>query len=79
MPWITENHLWLFTALTALVVILDLWAIMRVRKSVASSNNKLMWMIVIVAVPYLGVLAMVLAGPRHVRQPATPERQGTKY
>lgn len=79
MPWISENHLWLFTALTALVVILDLWAIMRVRKSVAASNNKLMWMIVIVAVPILGVLALVVAGPRHVSQSASPERQGTKY
>lgn len=79
MPWITENHLWLFTLITALVVISDIWAIMRVRKTVTATNDKLMWMIVIVAVPILGVLALLVAGPRHVPRPADPERQGTKY
>ncbi|RRV04186.1 hypothetical protein EGJ27_23220 [Pseudomonas sp. v388] len=79
MPWITEGHLWLFTLLTALVVIADIWAIMRVRKTVTASNDKLMWMIVIVAVPILGVLALVVAGPRHVPRPADPAKQGTKY
>ncbi len=55
MPWISENHLWLFTAITALIVISDIWAVMRVRKSVTESSNKLMWIIVIVAVPILGL------------------------
>lgn len=79
MTWISEGHLWVFTLITALVIISDLWAIMRVRKTVTASNDKLMWMIVIVAVPILGVLALIVAGPRHVPRPAEPEKQGTKY
>ncbi|MBA1231939.1 PLD nuclease N-terminal domain-containing protein [Pseudomonas alliivorans] len=79
MPWISENHLWLFAAITALIVISDIWAVMRVRKSVTESSNKLMWIIVIVAVPILGVLALLIAGPRHVDTPAKPEQQSTKY
>ena len=76
---LTESHLWLFTLITALVVIADIWAIMRVRKTVTASNDKLMWMIVIVAVPILGVLALLIAGPRHVPRSAEPGKQGTKY
>jgi hypothetical protein len=76
---ITESHLWLFTLLTALLVIADIWAIMRVRKTVTASNDKLMWMIVIVAIPVLGLLAFLIAGPRHVPRPAEPGKQGTKY
>ncbi|MEG5266966.1 PLDc N-terminal domain-containing protein [Pseudomonas sp. JDS28PS106] len=76
---LSESDLWLFTLITALVVIADIWAIMRVRKTVTASNDKLMWMIVIVAVPILGVLALLIAGPRHVPRPAEPGKQGTKY
>ncbi|EKG30525.1 hypothetical protein A584_27361 [Pseudomonas syringae pv. theae ICMP 3923] len=79
MGWISENHLWWFALLTALVVLSDIWAVMRVRKSKTESSNKLMWIIVIVAVPVLGVLALVVAGPRHVDTPAKPEQQSTKY
>ncbi|KGS15386.1 MULTISPECIES: PLD nuclease N-terminal domain-containing protein [Pseudomonas syringae group] len=79
MGWISENHLWLFAALTALVVISDIWAVMRIRKSKTESSNKLMWIIVVIAVPVLGVLALVIAGPRLVDTPARPEQQSTKY
>ncbi|KAA8694352.1 MULTISPECIES: PLDc N-terminal domain-containing protein [Pseudomonas] len=79
MGWISENHLWLFAALTALIVISDIWAVMRIRKSKTQSSNKLMWIIVVVAVPIVGVLALLVAGPRHVDTPARPEQQSTKY
>ncbi|MEQ4340436.1 PLDc N-terminal domain-containing protein [Pseudomonas syringae] len=79
MGWISENHLWLFTTLTALIVISDIWAVLRIRKSKTQSSNKLMWIIVVVAVPIVGVLALLIAGPRHVDTPARPEQQSTKY
>ncbi|AVX26328.1 PLDc N-terminal domain-containing protein [Pseudomonas syringae pv. aptata] len=79
MGWISENHLWLFATLTALIVISDIWAVLRIRKSKTQSSNKLMWIIVVVAVPIVGVLALLIAGPRHVDTPARPEQQSTKY
>ncbi|RMQ47418.1 hypothetical protein ALQ04_03880 [Pseudomonas cichorii] len=79
MPWISESGLWLFTALVALIVLADIWAVLRVRKSDTNSSNKLLWIVVIVAVPVIGVLLWVLTGPRHVSRPANPAQEASKY
>ncbi|WNW11908.1 PLD nuclease N-terminal domain-containing protein [Pseudomonas sp. DTU_2021_1001937_2_SI_NGA_ILE_001] len=64
MP-LSELGLWTSTLLVALIILSDLWAVMRVRKSRTSASNKAMWIIGIVAVPIIGVLAWIVAGPRH--------------
>ncbi|GFM53559.1 PLDc N-terminal domain-containing protein [Pseudomonas capsici] len=79
MPWISESGLWLFALLVALIVLADIWAVLRVRKSETSSSNKLLWIVVIVAVPVIGVLLWVLTGPRHVSRPANPAQEASKY
>ena len=69
MP-MSETGLWGVVLLVALIILSDLWAVMRVRSSHTSASNKTMWIIGIVAVPILGVLAWVVAGPRHQSGPA---------
>lgn len=64
MP-LSETGLWTTTMLVALIILADLWAVLRVRKSQTNSSNKAMWIIGIVAVPVVGVLAWIFAGPRH--------------
>ncbi len=46
-----------------LIVIADLWAIYQVLKSTASTVEKLLWILLIVILPILGLLIWYFAGP----------------
>ena len=55
----------IWIVLTAALLLVELWAINKVRKAEGKSSNKLVWMVVIVFVPLIGVVAWALAGPKH--------------
>jgi Phospholipase_D-nuclease N-terminal len=43
---------------------LDIWAIVRLLQSGASTGAKVLWLIVILALPVVGLLIWLLAGPK---------------
>lgn len=50
-----------------LVLIADIWAIVNVFGSSASTGAKVVWIVVILLLPVLGLLIWLLAGPRAAR------------
>jgi hypothetical protein len=50
-----------------LVLIADIWAIVNIIGSSASIGAKLVWTLVILILPLLGLLVWLLAGPRASR------------
>lgn len=64
----------IWIVLAAVLVLIELWAINRVRKAEGKSSNKLVWMVVIVFVPLIGLIAWALAGPKHItHDPHSPQ------
>ena len=64
----------IWIVLTAVLLLIELWAINRVRKAEGKSSNKLLWIVVIVFVPLFGVVAWALAGPKHTEHtPHSPQ------
>ena len=45
----------------------DVWAIINILQSSASSEKKLLWVIVVVLLPLLGLILWYLLGPRNGR------------
>ncbi|EJM22422.1 hypothetical protein PMI22_01594 [Pseudomonas sp. GM21] len=64
----------IWIVLTAVLLLIELWAINRVRKAEGKSSNKLLWIVVIVFVPLIGVVAWALAGPKNTdHNPHSPQ------
>ncbi|PLW70665.1 PLDc N-terminal domain-containing protein [Pseudohalioglobus lutimaris] len=47
-----------------LVLILDIWAILNIVNAGASMGSKLVWILVILLLPVIGVILWLLFGPR---------------
>lgn len=47
-----------------IVLLLDVWAILKVFGSNASDGSKVMWIVIILILPFLGFLAWLFFGPR---------------
>jgi succinate dehydrogenase/fumarate reductase cytochrome b subunit len=47
-----------------LVLAGDIWAILNISQSSASNGKKLVWILVVLLLPLLGLIAWFLAGPR---------------
>ncbi len=47
-----------------IILALDIWAIVRVLQSAASTGAKVLWVIVILVLPVIGLIIWLLAGPR---------------
>lgn len=47
-----------------LILIADVWAIIKTVQSTASTGSKVVWIVVILLLPVLGLLIWLLAGPR---------------
>lgn len=47
-----------------LILIADVWAIVNVIQSSASTGSKVVWVVVILLLPVLGLLIWLLAGPK---------------
>ena len=50
-----------------ILLALDIWAIVSVVGSSASTGSKVLWILLILILPVLGLLIWLLAGPRPVR------------
>lgn len=49
-----------------IVLVLDIWAIVSVVGSPASTGKKVLWVLLILLLPILGFIIWLLAGPRSV-------------
>ncbi len=47
-----------------IILALDIWAIVRVVQSTASTGAKVLWVLVILLLPVIGLIIWLLAGPR---------------
>ena len=47
-----------------IILILDIWAIVRVVQSGASTGAKVFWVVLIVLLPILGLIIWLIAGPK---------------
>jgi hypothetical protein len=52
-----------------IVLVLDIWAVVNILQSGASSGEKVLWILLIVVLPLIGFVIWLLAGPggRRVR------------
>jgi hypothetical protein len=50
-----------------LVLVLDVWAVVNVFQSTASTGAKVAWIVLIILLPVIGLLIWVFAGPRSIR------------
>lgn len=53
--------------LGVVVLVLDVWAIVRTLESGATTGSKVLWIVVILLLPVLGLLLWFLLGPRERR------------
>jgi hypothetical protein len=54
-----------FNSLIALIIfVLDIWAIINVVKSSATTGMKVLWVLLIALLPVLGLIIWAIAGPR---------------
>ena len=51
----------------ALVLVGDIWAIINILQSPASSEKKLIWIVAVALLPLLGLILWFLMGPRQGR------------
>ncbi|MGH8220795.1 MAG: PLDc N-terminal domain-containing protein [Steroidobacteraceae bacterium] len=47
-----------------LVLIADVWAIVNVSQSGASTGNKVLWIVIVIVLPVIGFLLWLLLGPK---------------
>jgi hypothetical protein len=50
-----------------LVLIADIWAIINIAQSSASTGSKVLWVVLVIVLPVLGFLLWLFLGPRSVR------------
>ena len=54
-----------FNSLIGLIILaLDIWAVSNVIKSGASTGAKVLWVLLIILLPVLGLIIWAIAGPR---------------
>lgn len=54
-----------FNGLVGLIILaLDIWAILNVVKSSVSTGAKILWVLLILLLPVLGLIIWAIAGPR---------------
>jgi len=47
-----------------LILIADVWAIVNIAQSVASTGKKVLWIVLVLVLPVLGLILWFLLGPR---------------
>jgi hypothetical protein len=53
-----------------IILIADIWAIVNVIGSPASTGSKVLWVVIILLLPVIGLIAWLFMGPRSARSPA---------
>ncbi|OPL17194.1 MAG: hypothetical protein AVO38_05885 [delta proteobacterium ML8_D] len=51
-----------------IILIADVWAIVKTIESSASTGGKVFWIILVLILPVLGLIIWLFAGPRHSRK-----------
>jgi hypothetical protein len=51
-----------------IILILDVWAIVKTIQSGASTGAKVLWVVLILLLPVLGLIVWLIAGPRYQRR-----------
>ena len=65
-----------FNSLIGLIILaLDIWAIINVFKSGASTGAKVLWILLILLLPVLGLIIWAIAGPNRWRRWPVPRLQ----
>jgi succinate dehydrogenase/fumarate reductase cytochrome b subunit len=55
----------MFEGLIGLVIlILDVWAILKIAQSGASTGSKVLWIVLVLILPILGLIIWFFAGPK---------------
>jgi hypothetical protein len=54
----------LSTIITLLILVADIWAIVNVFQSGASTGKKVIWLIIILVFPIIGLIVWYFAGPK---------------
>jgi len=49
-----------------IVLVLDIWALVSIVSSGASTGNKVLWVLLVLLLPLIGFIIWLLAGPRSV-------------
>ena len=49
------------------ILILDVWAIVNIAQSGASTGHKVLWIVLVILLPLVGLIIWALLGPRTVR------------
>ncbi len=47
-----------------IILALDIWAIIRLFQSGASAGAKILWLLIILVLPVIGLIVWLLAGPK---------------
>jgi hypothetical protein len=50
-----------------LILILDIWAIVNIVQSGASTASKVLWIVLVILLPVVGLILWLLLGPRTAR------------
>jgi hypothetical protein len=50
-----------------LILIADIWAIVNIAQSGASTGHKVLWIVLVVLLPVVGLIIWLLLGPRTAR------------
>ncbi|MGB3222921.1 MAG: PLDc N-terminal domain-containing protein [Desulforhopalus sp.] len=53
--------------LSLLILIADIWAIENIFQSSATAGMKVLWIVIVILLPILGLIAWYLAGPKPAR------------
>lgn len=51
-----------------IILVLDIWAILKIFDSGASTGSRVLWIVIILLLPLLGLIIWWLAGPRGSRK-----------
>jgi hypothetical protein len=51
------------------LLVLDIWALISIFGSTASTGRKVLWTLLVFLLPLIGVLIWLVAGPRATRRP----------
>ncbi|MGB3210199.1 MAG: PLDc N-terminal domain-containing protein [Desulforhopalus sp.] len=50
-----------------LILIADIWAIVNIFQSGATTGAKVLWVVIVILLPIIGLIAWFLAGPKSIR------------
>ena len=68
----SEPVTYFWIALAAIIILVDLWAIVSVFRSDKTDSTKAMWALILVVLPVVGLAIGGVAGPRGIKRGTGP-------